>query len=250
MISPAGAEGINLNNCRQVHILEPYWNEVRIEQVIGRAVRQCHHKELPMNERTVDVFRYKMVRDIEEIKKLSKATTEEEKKKKLIPIKTETSDEMMENISRRKNNLLISFIEAIKESAVDCELFKAHNMMGSKYSCFKFNEDSLFDKNVGPAYNKDIEIDGMMDNGLNAIDSIKKRIKVRKIKVVKKIDDNNYSEEITAWFYEPSGVVYDNELDYPIGKVGKDSSGNYLKLDKDVYIMDKIINIPIFKLYE
>jgi hypothetical protein len=31
----------------------------------------------------------------------------------------------MENISRKKNNLLISFIEAIKEVAVDCELFKS-----------------------------------------------------------------------------------------------------------------------------
>ena len=228
MISPAGAEGINLKNCRQVHILEPYWNEVRIEQVIGRAVRQCHHSELPMNERTVDVYRYKMIRSNGK----------------------ETSDEMMENISRRKNNLLISFIEAIKEVSVDCELFKAHNMMGSKYNCFKFNEDSLFNKNVGPAYNPDIEVDSMMDNGINSIDSIKKRIKVRKIKVVKKIDDNNYSEEIQAWFYEDSGVVYDYELDYPIGKVGKDINGNFMKLDKDIYIIDKVINIPIFKLYE
>ncbi len=251
MISPAGSEGINLNNCRQVHILEPYWNEVRIEQVIGRAVRQCHHKELPMNERTVDVFRYKMTRDVEDMKKIIKKEQIENKyKKEMISIKTETSDEMMENISRRKNNLLISFIEAIKEAAIDCELFKAHNMMGSKYSCFKFNEDSLFDKNVGPAYNRDIEIDSMMDNGLNAIDSVKKRIKVRKIKVVKRVDDNNYSEEISAWFYEPTGVVYDNELDYPIGKIGKDNNGNYMKLDKDVYIMEKVINIPIFKLYE
>uniref|UniRef100_A0A6C0HVB3 Helicase ATP-binding domain-containing protein n=1 Tax=viral metagenome TaxID=1070528 RepID=A0A6C0HVB3_9ZZZZ len=250
MISPAGAEGINLNNCRQVHILEPYWNEVRIEQVIGRAVRQCHHKELPLNERTVDVFRYKMVRDIDDMKKLIPKEDKEKKYKSLVAIKTETSDEMMENISRRKNNLLLSFIEAIKEASVDCELFKAHNMMGSKYSCFKFNEESQFDRNVGPAYNKDIEIDGMMDNGSNAIDSIKKRIKVRKIKVVKKIDETSYSEEINAWFYEQSGTVYDNDLDYPIGKVGKDSSGNYMKLDKDIYIMENVINIPIFKLYE
>ncbi len=228
MISPAGAEGINLRNCRQVHILEPYWNEVRIEQVIGRAIRQCHHSELPMDERTVDVFRYKMIR------KNGK----------------ETSDEMMENISRRKNNLLISFIEAIKEAAIDCELFKAHNMMGSIYNCFKFNEDSLFEKVVGPAYNPDVEVDSMMDNGLNSLDSIKKRIKVRKIKVVKKLDDNNYSEAIYAWFYEDSGVVYDYKLDYPIGQVGKDEMGNYMKLDKDIYIIDKLINIPIFKLYE
>ena len=135
MISPAGAEGINLANVRQVHIMEPYWNEVRIEQVIGRAIRQCIHKDLPLEERTVDVFRYKVVR------KNGK----------------ETSDEVMENISRKKNNLLISFIESVKEVAVDCEIFKNHNMMGSKYSCFKFNEQSLFedfDFDVGPAYNK------------------------------------------------------------------------------------------------
>jgi hypothetical protein len=28
-ISPAGAEGISLMNVRQVHIMEPYWNEAR-----------------------------------------------------------------------------------------------------------------------------------------------------------------------------------------------------------------------------
>ena len=51
MISPSGAEGINLSNVRQVHIMEPFWNEVRIEQVIGRAIRQCEHKNLPMKEK-------------------------------------------------------------------------------------------------------------------------------------------------------------------------------------------------------
>ena len=44
LISPAGAEGINLANVRQIHIMEPFWNEVRIEQIIGRGVRQCQHK--------------------------------------------------------------------------------------------------------------------------------------------------------------------------------------------------------------
>ena len=65
MISAAGAEGISLRNVRQVHILEPYWNEVRIEQVIGRAIRQCSHKDLPMEERQVDVFGYLAVRQKE-----------------------------------------------------------------------------------------------------------------------------------------------------------------------------------------
>ena len=32
---------------------------------------------------------------------------------------------------------MLSFTDAVKEAAVDCDLFKAHNMMGSKYRCFK-----------------------------------------------------------------------------------------------------------------
>ena len=227
MISPAGAEGITLKNVRQVHIMEPYWNEVRIEQVIGRAIRQCVHVDLPMEERTVDVFRYKMIRENGKI----------------------TTDEKMENISRKKNNLLMSFIEATKEVAVDCELFKAHNMMGSKYNCFKFNEESLFENNIGPAYSRKIEYDNKMDDGLNSKDSVKMRVKVRKIKVVKKIDENNFSEVINAWYYDKNNTVYDVDLDFPIGKLEVDSSGSLIRLDKDTYIMEKVINIPIFKLF-
>ena len=227
MISPAGAEGINLANVRQVHVIEPYWNEVRIDQVIGRAVRQCIHKDLPMKDRTVDVYRYKVVR------KNGK----------------ETSDEIMERISRRKNNLLISFIEAMKEVAVDCELFKNVNMLGSQYSCFKFNEDSLFETNIGPAYNPQYEFDEKMNNGLSSLESQKKKIKVKKIKIVKKIDENTYSDTIYAWLYENNGVVYDYNLDFPIGKVKKDNNDLFNKLDKSIYIVEDLINIPIFKLY-
>ena len=227
MISPAGAEGINLANVRQVHVMEPYWNEVRIDQVIGRAVRQCIHKDLPMEERTVDVYRYKVVRKSGE----------------------ETSDEIMERVSRRKNNLLMSFIEAMKEVAVDCELFKNVNMLGSQYSCFKFNEESLFENNVGPAYNPQYEFDEKMNNGSNSLESKKKRIKVKKIKIVKKIDEATYSDTIYGWLYEDNGTVYDYELDFPIGKVKKDNSGIFNKLDKTTYIVDDLINIPLFKLF-
>ena len=228
MISPAGAEGINLNNVRQVHVTEPYWNEVRIEQIIGRALRFCQHKDLPMEERKVDVFRYKMVRTNGK----------------------ETTDEKLEDISRKKNNLLLSFLDAIKESAVDCELFKAHNMMGSKYKCFQFNEDSLFEKPVGPAFQIKIEYDIKNDNGLSAKDSSIVKIKVYKIKAVKKIDESSYSNELYYWFNEKSGVVYDIDLNHPIGKVDKDDNGQYKKIDSDTYIIDHTINIPKFEIYD
>ena len=38
--------------------MEPYWHRTRIDQVIGRAIRICSHKDLPIEERHVDVFLY------------------------------------------------------------------------------------------------------------------------------------------------------------------------------------------------
>lgn len=228
MISPAGAEGINLSNVRQVHITEPYWNEVRIEQVIGRAIRQCQHSDLPMDERVVDVFRYKMIR------KNGKRT----------------SDELMEDISRKKNNLLISFTEAVKEVAVDCELFKSHNMMGTKYKCFKFNEDSLFEKVIGPAYVKKIEYDIRMDNGSNSRDSVNKRIKLEKIKAVEQLNDNVFSEEKEYWYSNETGVVYDLNSHYVVGKILKDEKGNETKLNSKIYIIEVLVNVPTTKIYD
>ena len=58
MITSSGAEGINLRNTRYVHIVEPYWNMVRIDQVIGRARRICSHEDLDDKLRTVKVFLY------------------------------------------------------------------------------------------------------------------------------------------------------------------------------------------------
>jgi len=56
LISQAGSEGLDFKFIRQVHILEPWYNMNRIEQIIGRAVRNCSHKDLPFNERNVQIF--------------------------------------------------------------------------------------------------------------------------------------------------------------------------------------------------
>ena len=56
LISQAGSEGLDFKFIRQVHILEPWWNMNRIEQIIGRAVRTCSHKALPFTERNVEIY--------------------------------------------------------------------------------------------------------------------------------------------------------------------------------------------------
>ena len=58
IISKAGSEGIDFKNVRQVHIMEPWYNMNRIEQIVGRAVRNCSHADLPFAERNVQVFLY------------------------------------------------------------------------------------------------------------------------------------------------------------------------------------------------
>ena len=61
IISMTGAEGIDLKFIRQVHILGPWYNMSRNEQIIGRAVRQFSHQLLPFDERNVQIFMYGMI---------------------------------------------------------------------------------------------------------------------------------------------------------------------------------------------
>jgi hypothetical protein len=58
IISMTGSEGIDFKNLRQLHILEPWYNLSLIEQIIGRAVRNCSHKNLPFSKRNVEIFLY------------------------------------------------------------------------------------------------------------------------------------------------------------------------------------------------
>ena len=58
LISQAGSEGLDFKAIRQVHILEPWYNVNRLEQIIGRAVRNFSHKDLPFSKRNVQIFLY------------------------------------------------------------------------------------------------------------------------------------------------------------------------------------------------
>ena len=156
-------------------------------------------KDLPMEERTVDVFRYKSIKNNGE----------------------STVDEKIEDLARRKQILIDSFLMTVKEAAIDCKLFENHNMMSSKYQCFQFNESSLFDQQIGPAYNEDMYYDSKLNNGLNAQNSEIKKVKVLKIKGIKMKDGIKQKSE-TYWYNPDTGVVYDFDLDYQIGRIKED----------------------------
>jgi hypothetical protein len=56
LISKAGSEGLDFKAIRQVHIIDPWYNMNRIEQIIGRGVRNLGHKKLPFKQRNVEIF--------------------------------------------------------------------------------------------------------------------------------------------------------------------------------------------------
>lgn len=58
LVSSAGSEGLDLKGTRLVQILEPHWNDEKINQIIGRAVRYGSHAHLPKNKRNVHIQKF------------------------------------------------------------------------------------------------------------------------------------------------------------------------------------------------
>lgn len=50
------SEGVDFKNVRQVHILDPWFNMSRMEQIIGRGLRTCSHASLPFEEQNCTVY--------------------------------------------------------------------------------------------------------------------------------------------------------------------------------------------------
>jgi hypothetical protein len=101
LISQAGSEGIDFKNIRQVHIIEPWYNMNRIEQIFGRAVRNFSHKQLPLDKRNVQLFMHGTI----------------------LPDKNEESaDIYIYRIAEYKARQIGIVSRILKETSVDCIL--------------------------------------------------------------------------------------------------------------------------------
>jgi len=99
LISSAGSESLDLKCTRQVHIMEPHWNESRITQVIGRAIRYRSHESLPKKDRHVDIYRWVAV----------------------FPrsIVNESADQHLIALSKRKDEMSIHYEDIIRRSSIE-----------------------------------------------------------------------------------------------------------------------------------
>jgi hypothetical protein len=58
------------------------------------------------------------------------------------------------------------------------------------------------------------------------------------------ISKDTYTKPQKYWYYPETGMVYDYELYFPVGRIKFDSNNLPNKLDKDTYIMSDVIEIP------
>ena len=56
--SQIASEGLDLKCIREIHVLDPWYHLNRLEQVIGRGVRYCSHRQLPAEERNCLIHLY------------------------------------------------------------------------------------------------------------------------------------------------------------------------------------------------
>jgi hypothetical protein len=99
LISKAGSEGIDFKFIRQIHILEPWYNMNRIEQIIGRGVRNSSHKDLPFEKRNVMIFMYGTILGNNE---------------------EEAADLYVYRVAEMKATQIGKVTRLLKETAVDC----------------------------------------------------------------------------------------------------------------------------------
>jgi hypothetical protein len=130
-------QGVDFKWLRQVHILDPWHNNTRIYQAIGRGARHCSHADLKPEERNVTVYKYSSsALPMESSAAAIKPDEAVELGGESIGItyrdlRTETIDEHMYARIMRKDILVKQIERALKEMAVDCELNTNRNMFAN-----------------------------------------------------------------------------------------------------------------------
>lgn len=116
LITKAAAEGMDFKNIRQLHVLEPWYNSSRTEQIIGRAVRNLSHCNLPFEERNVEIYLH--------------GTT--------LSNNEEATDLYIYRYAENKATKIGKITRLLKENAVDCIL----NIGQTNMTLEKFIENS------------------------------------------------------------------------------------------------------------
>ena len=161
MTTRTGAEGLDLKEVRYIHIMEPFWNPVLIDQIIGRGVRNESHLKLVPADRTVEVFIYMATITPNLVRNISHIDVRNDVYKYPNPaladkaFKIVSSDEYLYLSAERKRIIINEFQKLMKETAFDCALNyrdNTQNPINKKLVCMDYpsknRDDYLFTPSI------------------------------------------------------------------------------------------------------
>tara|TARA_Y100000992_G_scaffold199213_1_gene135649 strand:+ start:7949 stop:11413 length:3465 start_codon:yes stop_codon:yes gene_type:complete len=144
LISLAGSEGIDFKYIRNAFIIDPWYNMNRIEQIIGRCIREGSHSLLPFEKRNCCIYLY--------------AT--------YIDNINETIDMKLYRTAEDKEKTIGKITRVIKENAVDCLLYSKEKIIYNDGDILtNISNDFIFYKNEENTFNVNDKIKTYYDNG-------------------------------------------------------------------------------------
>ena len=137
-------EGISLFHIRQIHLFDLWWNLSKLEQIIGRAFRNCSHIDLPFEERNVSIFNHVSLYEDDIIEN-----------NKIISYKNANMNAI--NILTNKYNDNEIIIKIMKENAIDCDINKYNNYLNNLRGIpFQIKDSFNSERNVSLNITNDI----------------------------------------------------------------------------------------------
>lgn len=161
--SPIMSEGITLKAVRQVHILEPTWNMSRINQIIGRAVRNYSHHALPPDQRDVSIYKYVSVYERQQQQQLSSSSATVDQSRDISDFFIDREKYILSEEKDRSNKVVERLLKTV---SFDCSLNYDRNVVSSidkpgspecdytdcQYTCAVYPKTGYFDKSTYNMY--------------------------------------------------------------------------------------------------
>lgn len=141
-------EGVDFKNIRQIHILEPWYNESKLTQIIGRGARMCSHITSIEQQRNVTIFKHCCI---------SKA----KKNGKLM----ESFDYYTYKKSQQNLNKIKEIEKILQSNSIDCHFNNERQKLGQK------RQTDTHINMLGETVS--IEVDDTSENSTCAYDELK-----------------------------------------------------------------------------
>ena len=124
--SRVASEGLDLKRIREIHVLDPWYHLNRLEQIIGRGIRNCSHSDMeeyenngnsvkPEEQKNVTIYLYAAIKNVKSLNNLE--------------LKDETIDISIYKKAAEKAKAIGDVELILKKNAVDNKLFRKINII-------------------------------------------------------------------------------------------------------------------------